>query len=72
VLYAIGDIHGELGKLERLLDGLPLAAGDRLVFLGDYVDRGPDAAGVESRHLEQPREHHSEYLLGKQQSIVLE
>ncbi|NIS00876.1 MAG: serine/threonine protein phosphatase, partial [Gemmatimonadetes bacterium] len=39
MLYAIGDIHGELGRLDALLGELPLETGDRLVFLGDYVDR---------------------------------
>jgi serine/threonine protein phosphatase 1 len=47
--FAIGDIHGCLDKLERLIaaceahaDGRPA----RWVFLGDYVDRGPDSRGV--------------------------
>ena len=45
--FAIGDIHGDLGHLRRLMARLPaLDARDRLVFLGDYVDRGPDSAGV--------------------------
>jgi serine/threonine protein phosphatase 1 len=46
VIYAIGDIHGELRKLEELLEHLPLASEDRLVFIGDYVDRGPNSAQV--------------------------
>ncbi len=45
--FAIGDIHGDLTSLLTLLDRLPpLTAEDTLVFLGDYVDRGPDSAGV--------------------------
>jgi serine/threonine protein phosphatase 1 len=42
---AIGDVHGNLGALEDLLEKvLPiLSAGDHLVFLGDYIDRGPDS-----------------------------
>ena len=45
--FAIGDIHGELDKLERVLDRLPpLCAEDTLLFIGDYIDRGPDSAGV--------------------------
>jgi serine/threonine protein phosphatase 1 len=45
--FAIGDIHGELGHLERLLSRLPaLDRDDTLLFIGDFVDRGPDSAGV--------------------------
>jgi serine/threonine protein phosphatase 1 len=45
--FAIGDIHGEATHLERLLAHLPpLTSDDTLVFLGDYMDRGPDSARV--------------------------
>ena len=46
--YVIGDIHGCARELGYLIDGLPLEGGDRLVFLGDYIDRGPDSSGVVS------------------------
>ena len=46
--YVIGDIHGCVDELRRLIGALPLASGDSLVFLGDYIDRGPDSAGVVS------------------------
>jgi len=40
--FAIGDLHGEPAHLDTLLGRLPaLDAGDTLVFLGDYLDRGP-------------------------------
>jgi serine/threonine protein phosphatase 1 len=43
----IGDVHGELAHLERLWSLLPaLGTEDTLVFLGDYIDRGPDSRGV--------------------------
>ena len=39
--FAIGDIHGEAEHFSRLLARLPvLDAGDTLLFLGDYLDRG--------------------------------
>ncbi|HLZ62691.1 MAG TPA: metallophosphoesterase [Ktedonosporobacter sp.] len=41
--YAIGDLHGEVTLLLRLLDVLPFRAEDTLVFLGDYMDRGEDS-----------------------------
>jgi serine/threonine protein phosphatase 1 len=50
--YAIGDVHGCLGLLDTLLGSIAEnAAGrdHRLVFLGDYIDRGPDSAGVLAR-----------------------
>ena len=41
----VGDIHGCLDSLNNLLDIiLPMA--DTLIFLGDYVDRGPESQGV--------------------------
>jgi len=46
--FAIGDIHGHLSSLAALLARLRETAetGDALVFLGDYIDRGPDSRGV--------------------------
>ncbi len=45
--FAIGDIHGDLAPLRVVLDRLPALDGkDTLVFLGDYVDRGPSSKGV--------------------------
>ncbi|MBI5516608.1 MAG: serine/threonine protein phosphatase [Deltaproteobacteria bacterium] len=48
--FAIGDIHGDLQALEALLGKLPsLTPRDTVVFIGDYVDRGPDGKGVIER-----------------------
>lgn len=47
--FAIGDIHGHLDRLNGLLAKLPFGDRDTLVFLGDYVDRGPDSKGVIDR-----------------------
>ncbi|WP_104990820.1 metallophosphoesterase [Deinococcus sp. NW-56] len=53
-LWVVGDVHGVPGKLRTLLRGAGLIGEDagwaggvaHLVFLGDYLDRGPDGAGV--------------------------
>lgn len=47
-IYAVADIHGHLSKLTRALDLIERdgGAGAEIVFLGDYVDRGPDSRGV--------------------------
>lgn len=45
-LIAIGDTHGQLQKLEKLLDQVQPTDSDQVVFLGDYIDRGPDSRGV--------------------------
>jgi serine/threonine protein phosphatase 1 len=46
----IGDIHGDLFHLDRLLARLPsLNGGDTVVFLGDYIDRGPQSRQVIER-----------------------
>jgi serine/threonine protein phosphatase 1 len=47
--YAIGDVHGCHDLLLALLSGVVEHAAGRpykLMFLGDYIDRGPDSAGV--------------------------
>lgn len=47
--YAVGDVHGRLDLLRSAVNAIAEHAEGsdfRLVFLGDYVDRGPDACGV--------------------------
>ena len=47
-LYVIPDIHGHAEKLDHALSLIHREAGPKapIVFLGDYVDRGPDSRGV--------------------------
>lgn len=47
-LYAIGDIHGQVAELYRVLDLIERDGGKdaHIVFLGDYTDRGPDSKAV--------------------------
>ena len=46
-IFVIGDIHGCLELLKRLMDKIQWQPDkDRLIFLGDYIDRGADPKGV--------------------------
>ena len=46
-IFIVGDIHGCLDMLNRLMDKIRWEPDkDRLIFLGDYIDRGKDPKGV--------------------------
>jgi serine/threonine protein phosphatase 1 len=53
-IFVIGDIHGCLIKLEKMLKKIDWRPEnhEELVFLGDYIDRGPDSFGVVEKVLE--------------------
>ena len=79
-IYAIGDIHGCADLLETLLD--QIIANDQmlydievknLVFLGDYVDRGPESARVLNILLhELPKGYEAIFLKGNHELMLLE
>jgi len=71
--FVIGDIHGCVNELVYLLDSLPLTRGDRIVFLGDYIDRGPDSQGVISKllDLQGAIEHDVVFLKGNHEDMLL-
>jgi serine/threonine protein phosphatase 1 len=46
-IFAIGDVHGCFDKLQVLMEKIPVdLAQDTLVFIGDYIDRGPNSIEV--------------------------
>jgi serine/threonine protein phosphatase 1 len=48
-VYAIGDVHGCFDKLKKLVNQCRLNCRNedaKLIFLGDYIDRGPDSRRV--------------------------
>lgn len=45
----VGDVHGCLEELDELVLKLSLSASDRLILIGDLIDRGPDPVGVVRR-----------------------
>lgn len=66
-LIAIGDIHGCADEFEELLDKLALRDDDRVVLLGDLVNRGPDSARV----IQLARKHATVSLLGNHELRLL-
>lgn len=77
-IYAVGDIHGRLDLLDRLLaliDGDDAArphCASEIVFLGDLVDRGPDSRGVVERLLALSRSGRPvRFLLGNHEQVFL-
>lgn len=72
--YAIGDIHGCLDKIQRLLDVLRYdPAADRLLFLGDYIDRGPQSKGVIELLCHLQRENPANvFLMGNHEENLLQ
>jgi serine/threonine protein phosphatase 1 len=73
-IFIIGDIHGCLGMLKRLMDKIDWRPdSDRLIFLGDYIDRGEDSRGVIDFILEISKISRSvECILGNHESIFLD
>ncbi len=77
-IYALGDIHGRADLLDPLLDLIEkdsegLAIGRKvLVFLGDYIDRGPDSRAVIERLCAGPLEgFESVFLKGNHEEFLL-
>ena len=79
-IYAIGDVHGRLDLLDEMHvlirnDAEGAAQGLRrlVVYLGDYIDRGPRSSAVIDRLLENPMSPDFEcvYLRGNHEDIML-
>ena len=65
------DIHGELAKLENVLSKIETRKDDVFVFMGDYIDRGPNSKGVVDRILEQSNYNKCIYLIGSHEYALL-
>ncbi len=50
--FAIGDIHGCSKSLRTLIETIAPQPDDELIFLGDYIDRGPDSRDVVQQLIE--------------------
>ena len=77
-IYAIGDIHGCLDKLVQVQSNIKHDLQVRpharpvIVYLGDYVDRGPNSFGViENLIAESVALHHTHFIFGNHDELFL-
>jgi serine/threonine protein phosphatase 1 len=72
--YVFGDIHGQAGMLDGILDRIaPDKKSDKLIFLGDYIDRGPEAKKVVDRLLALKRARYKTvFLKGNHEAMLLD
>lgn len=71
-IIAIGDIHGCVRTLERLMERLSPKENDQLVFLGDYIDRGPSSREIISFLLELQQRHVCFFIMGNHEQMYLD
>ncbi len=72
--YVIGDVHGRLSQLKALIGSVDYTPEkDRLVFLGDLIDRGEDSPGVIDYVIElQQTSPHTICLRGNHEQMLLD
>lgn len=70
-LIAVGDIHGEIEKLNSLLNKLDLQSNDKVIFLGDYIDRGKHSKEVIVRLIELSKTVECIFLKGNHEDMLL-
>ena len=71
-VFAIGDVHGCAEELRALIQKLPITRDSLVVFLGDYIDRGPDSRGVVDTILELEQYCRVVCLLGNHELMLRE
>src|SRR5262245_55090137 len=70
--FAIGDIHGCSRAFDTLLVQVAPRPDDRIITLGDYVDRGPDSCGVINRLLALSKQLRLVCLRGNHDQMMLD
>lgn len=73
-VFAIGDIHGCFNAMKELIENkIQLRKEDKLIFLGDYIDRGPDSKKVLDYIIELQNNHYDIISLrGNHESMLVD
>lgn len=69
--YVIGDIHGRMGKLNSVLGQIKEGEDGKIVFLGDYVDRGKQSRKVLTKVFELVEADKAIALLGNHDDMMV-
>ncbi|MEM6981276.1 MAG: metallophosphoesterase family protein, partial [Planctomycetota bacterium] len=69
--YVVGDIHGCGKALRTLIQTLDLTRDDEIIFLGDYIDRGPDSRDVIEQLIELRQQCRMIALRGNHEIMLL-
>lgn len=72
--YVIGDVHGRSWLLDQLIADVPWdVKSDKIIFLGDLIDRGKDAPGVVERVIELKRNNPNVVVIrGNHEQMLLD
>lgn len=69
--FAIGDIHGCATAFDRLIELMDLVEDDRVIILGDAIDRGPDSYRVLETLIELQQDCELIYIMGNHEEMML-
>ncbi|NND49987.1 MAG: serine/threonine protein phosphatase [Rhizobiales bacterium] len=78
VVHAVGDVHGRSDLLDEVFSRIDRDRADYPdhkaieIYLGDYVDRGPDSSGVVDRLIARSRDREVELLRGNHDAFFVE
>jgi serine/threonine protein phosphatase 1 len=71
-IFAIGDIHGKIYKLRRLVDRLYMDDTSLLIFLGDYIDRGGHSFEVIEYLIELSKRYNCIFVKGNHEEMFMD
>lgn len=71
-IVAIGDIHGKFTKLMSLWEKINVTDDDKIIFLGDYIDRGTEVAETLKWIMEQRTNKNFIFLRGNHEQMMLD
>jgi len=69
--FVIGDVHGCIDELSELVGLLNLTSTDRLIFIGDLIDRGPNSVEVVRQVTRWSKELEVKLILGNHEEKFL-